>query len=373
MVVDMDAEAVLRIFWWLALGALVAGMGIWLVGDLGLALLLRALGRNESERREIVSRVGRVTDGHQVWLILAGGAVVGAWWPLFQTSLFSGLWLVLLFIAIAVAVGPVGRGYRHLVGEQRRGAWDALWAMLSLAALLVMGIGVGAVVSGAPFRFDAHMDASWGGFFGRFTPYEVLVPGLLAIAFGVLLAASRVAVRCDGAVAERARKLMLPAAGLALLIFIGGAIWATQLPGYAVAGITPLGATTTPLQGTTFVVNGAYIERFLGQLPLLVIPILAGLALLGAIFYAWRGPASRVWTFAALAVVGVVATAGAMTFPVLLPSWSAPAQSLTIANAAENNAALISLLVWLGVLIPVAIAYEIWLHRRSGNEAVAQS
>ncbi len=368
----MNAEAVLRIFWWLALGALVAGIGIWLVGDLGLALLLRVLGRTETERREIVSRVGRVTDGHQVWLILLGGAVVGAWWPLFKASLFSGLWLVLLFIAIAVAVGPVGRGYRRLVRDERRGLWDALWAVLSLAALLVMGIGVGAIVSGAPFRFDAHMDISWGAFFGRYTPYELLVPGLLAIAFAVLLAAAQVSVRCEGAIAARARKLTLTAAGFALLIFIGGAIWATQLPGYAVAGIAPLGATTTPLQGTAFAVNGAYIEQFLGQLPLLAIPILTGLVLLGAIFYAWRGPANRVWTFAAAAVVGAVATAGVMTFPVLLPSWSAPAQSLTIANAAQGKAVLISLLVWLGVLIPVAIAYEIWLHRRSGNEAVAQ-
>lgn len=368
----MNAEAVLRIFWWLALGAVVAGIGIWLVGDLGLMLLLRVLGRNEAERHEIATRAARVSDGHQVWVILFGGAVVGAWWPLFRASLFSGLWLVLLFIAIALTVGPAGRGYRHLVRSERRGAWDALWAGLSLAALLVMGIGVGAAVSGAPFHFDAHTGLSWGGFFARFTPYEVLVPGLLAIAFGVLLAAARVAERCGGAPAERARRLVLPAAGFALLAFIGGAVWATQLPGYAVAGIAPLGATTTPIQGTAFAVNGAYLERFLGQLSLLAAPVVAGLALLGAMFYAWRGTVKRVWLLGAAAVVGTVATAGAMTFPVILPSWSAPAQSLTIANVAEDNAALIALLVWLGVLIPVAIAYELWLRRRSGNEAVTQ-
>ena len=60
----------------------------------------------------------------------------------------------------------------------------------------------------------------------------------------------------------------------------------------------------------------------------------------------------------------MVATLGAMTYPVILPSFSMPSQSLTLWNAAAERPVLIALLVWLAVLAPAAIGYEIWLRRR---------
>jgi len=357
----MNGDLVLRLFWWLALGALVSGIGIVLGGQLGLSVLLRYLGRTEDERRRVIERAGRPADGHQVWVVLLGGAVAGAWWPLFSATLFSGLWLVLLFLGIAVLSGPVGQGYRERLNTSSRGAWDALWALLALASLLVLGIGVGATVSGAPFRLDAHLDATWGAFVSRYTPYEVLVPGFLAVAAGVWLAAARVAARCDGVVATRARGLLLPAGGFVLLAFVGGAVWATQLPGYAVGGVPALG--TSPHAGTGFAVPGAYLEQFLTHLPLVVVPIVAGLAILGALFFTWRGAIARVWPLAAAAVAGVVATAGAMTYPVIVPSSTVPAQSLTVWNAAAEWPVLVALLVWLGLLVPAVAGYELWLRR----------
>jgi cytochrome bd-type quinol oxidase subunit 2 len=53
-----------------------------------------------------------------------------------------------------------------------------------------------------------------------------------------------------------------------------------------------------------------------------------------------------------------------MTYPVILPSFSTPAQSLTIWNAASERPVLIALLVWLAVLTPAAIGYGLWLRRR---------
>ena len=368
----MNGDLVLRLFWWLALGALVAGIGIFLGGQLGLSVLLRYLGRNETERRVLIERAGRPADGHQVWFVLGGGAVAGAWWPLISTTLFSGLWLVLLFLGIALLGGPLGQGFRERIDASRRASWDLLWALLALASLLVLGIGVGATVSGGSFQLDAHLNASWGGFASRFSPYEVLVPGVLAVAAGVWLAAARVAVRCDGVVAARARGLLLPAGGLVLLAFIGGALWATQLPGYAVAGVPALG--TSAHNGSAFAVPGAYLEQFLSHLPLVIVPVIAGLALVGALFFAWRGAIARVWPLAAAAVAGIVATAGAMTYPVIVPSSTHPAQSLTVWNAAAQPPVLISLLVWLGLLIPAVAAYEIWLRNRGrGRSAVGNS
>lgn len=360
----MNGDTVLRLFWWLVLGAWMAAIGVILARELGLAVLLRYLGRTEAERRDLLAHhhTARPSEGQQVWLLLGGGALVGAWWPLFTATLFSGLWLVLLFLALAVLVGPVGHGYRKRLAEGMRGPWDAAWALVSLAALLVLGLGAGVCVSGVPMHFDAHANAIWGGFSARFTPYDVLVPGLMTIAFGLWLAAARAAAGCTGMVAARARGLLLPLGILILLLFVGGAAWATQLPGYAVAGLPKLGAS--PLHGTTFDVGGAYLSQFLSHLALLVVPVLTAVAIVGALFYSWRGRLDLVGPLVGASVVGMVGTLGAMTYPVLLPSFAAPAQSLTLWNAAAGRPVLIALLVWLGLLVPAALGYEVWLRRR---------
>ncbi len=366
----MSGDMVLRLFWWLVLGAWVAGIGILLTTELGLAVLLRYLGHNEVERRDLLAHHGnRLREGHQVWLLLVGGALAGVWWPLFSSTLFGGLWLILLFIGLAVLVGPVAHGYRQRLRMGWRAPWDGAWALIALAALLVFGMGVGIAVSGVPLRFDVHMAAMWGGFSARFTPYDVLVPGLMSIAFGLWLAAARAAAYCSGAVATRARRLLLPTGILVFLIFIGGAVWATQLPGYAVGGLPHLGAS--PVAGTVFAVGGAYLERFMSHLLLVIVPVLTAIAILAALFLTWRGRLQRVWLLVACAVLGMVATLGVMTYPVILPSFAAPAQSLTLWNAAAGRPILIALLVWLGVLIPAVLGYELWLWRRHPGAAVS--
>ncbi len=368
----MSGDTVLRLFWWLVLGVWVAGIGIFLATELGLAVMLRYFGRTEAERRDLLAHhIDRLSEGHQAWLLLGGGALVGAWWPLFDATLFSGLWLVQLFIALAVLVGPVAHGYRHRLSAGLLGPWDAAWALIGLAGLLVFGIGIGTVVSGVPLHFDAHGNALWGSFGARFTPYDLLVPGFMAIAFGLWLAAARAAVYCTGAVASRARSLLLPVGGLVLLIFLGGAAWATQLPGYAVGGLPAAGAS--PADGTVFAVGGAYLEQFLSHLPLVIIPVLTALSILGALFLTWRGRLQRVWLLATCAVIGMVATLGVMTYPVILPSFAAPAQSLTLWNAAAGRPILISLLVWLGLLVPAVVGYEMWLRRRGRSTPAGDS
>ncbi|HYW75054.1 MAG TPA: cytochrome d ubiquinol oxidase subunit II [Gammaproteobacteria bacterium] len=362
----MNGDTVLRLFWWLVLGAWVATIGVALVRELGLAVLLPYLGRTDDERRALIARKG-TGEGHPVWLLL-GGALVGAWWPLFNATLFSGLWLVLLFMALALLVGPVGHGYRKHINASFRGAWDGGWMLIALAALLVFGLAAGVAVTGVPLHFDQHTRAAWGSFAMRFTPYDVLVPGFMTIAFGVWLAAASVARDNADAMAGRARQLLLPAGGLVLLIFVGGAIWATQLPGYAVGGIPKVGAS--PLHGTTFAVNGAYLERFFAHLSLVVVPALTALAILGGLFYAWLGKVERVGAFAAASVVGMVATLAAMTYPVILPSFSMPSQSLTLWNAAAERPVMIALLAWLAVLVPAAVGYQMWLRRRGRSGSV---
>ncbi len=363
----------LDLFWWLLLGGFVAAVGIVLAGELGLSVLMPYLARNEGDRRQLLARAAPPMSGHAVWVVLVGGAMVGAWWPLFHATFFSGLWLVLLFFIVAMLVAPIGHGYRPAITSQWRGAWDGLWALASLASLLVLGMGVGTTISGVPLHFDANGAVLWGDFAARFTPYDVLVPGLMAVALGVFLATARVSASTTGEMAQRARKLLIPTGGLAFLIFIGGAVWATQLTGYSMAYPVSGAALTNPVHGTVFPASGAYIEQYLGQYPqltllgswpLLIVPIFAGVSLLVALFFSWRGRYGRAWVLGAMAVFGIVGTAGATTYPIILPSTAVPAQSLTVWNASMPAPVLIAYLIWLGLLIPAAFAFEVWARRQ---------
>lgn len=164
----------LQIFWWLMLGGFVAVVGTLLAGELGLSVLLRFVARDEDERRALLAGYRSPVSGQAVWLMLLGGAVVGAWWPLFHASLFSGLWLVLLFILIALLVGPVGHSYRDVVPAKRLTLWDNAWTFLSVAALLVLGIGVGTIISGVPMHYNADMSPVWAGFLQDLHPMKCL-------------------------------------------------------------------------------------------------------------------------------------------------------------------------------------------------------
>ena len=68
----------LRIVWWLLLGVLLAAFAVMDGADLGIAMLLPLVTRNDGERRVLYNVIGPVWEGNQVWLILGGGAIFAA-------------------------------------------------------------------------------------------------------------------------------------------------------------------------------------------------------------------------------------------------------------------------------------------------------
>src|SRR5712692_3277783 len=74
--------------------------------DFGVEILLPFLGRNETERRVIINTIGPFWDGNEVWLVTAGGATFAAF-PDWYATLFSGFYLALLLILVALIVRGV--------------------------------------------------------------------------------------------------------------------------------------------------------------------------------------------------------------------------------------------------------------------------
>ena len=72
----------------------------------------------------LINTIGPVWDGNEVWLLVAGGATFAAF-PEWYATLFSGFYLPLLLILVALIVRGVAFEYRGKIDDDRwRRRWD---------------------------------------------------------------------------------------------------------------------------------------------------------------------------------------------------------------------------------------------------------
>ncbi len=88
---------VLRFIWWLLVGVLLIGFAVTDGFDMGVGMLTRFLGRNDTERRIMINSIAPHWDGNQVWLITAGGALFAAW-PMVYAAAFSGFYVAMILV-----------------------------------------------------------------------------------------------------------------------------------------------------------------------------------------------------------------------------------------------------------------------------------
>ena len=79
--------------------------------DFGVDILLPVVSKNEAERRTVLTTLGPVWDGNEVWLLTAGGAMFAAF-PEWYATLFSGFYLALFLILVALIVRGVAFEFR---------------------------------------------------------------------------------------------------------------------------------------------------------------------------------------------------------------------------------------------------------------------
>lgn len=348
---------VLRLIWWALLGILLIGFAVLDGYDLGTAMLLPFAGRSDAERRQIRETVEPNWEGHQVWFILGGGASFAAW-PLLYAASFSGFYLAMFLVLLALIIRPVGFTFRDkLRNHHWRGFWDWGLAAGGFVASLVFGVAFGNLLQGVPFGFDGELRLSYAGnFFGLLNPFG-LVAGLLSVAMLGMHGGTWLAMKTDGAVARRASQAARILALVAAIIFaLAGWFVATGIDGYVLGAMTHDGPSN-PLAKSVTRVAGAWLANYRAHPPLLAAPAIGVAAsLLVALIPTVR---LRVLAFllSALSVAGVVATAGLALFPFLLPSLTHPEMSLTVWDSSSSAATLFIMLVATAIFLPLVLAY----------------
>src|SRR6266700_4745409 len=133
--------------WFIAIAVLWAGYFVLEGFDFGVGILLPFLSRgDETAKRVMINTIGPVWDGNEVWLLTAGGATFAAF-PAWYASLFSGFYLALLLILVALILRIVALEFRGKIDSERwRRNWDRVIVFGSAVPALLWGVACGNIV-----------------------------------------------------------------------------------------------------------------------------------------------------------------------------------------------------------------------------------
>ena len=352
---------VLRIIWWVLVGVLLIGFAITDGFDLGVGALLTLVGKTDKDRRVMINTIGPHWDGNQVWLITAGGAIFAAW-PLIYATAFSGFYLALALTLIALWMRPLGFDYRSkLPNKSWRKAWD--WALFAggIVPALIFGVAFGNLLLGVPFELDDTLKATYtGSFFGLLTPFALL-SGLVSVAMLLNHGAVWLQLKTDGVLYERARGVSaLLSIATAVLFALAGLYLAVGVDGYTITSAIDTQATSNPLNKTVEVRGGAWLANYDAYPWMILAPLLGiGAAVLCALA-SLRGRSGWAFVASALAITGIILTAGFSMFPFLMPSSSMPNASLTVWDATSSLLTLKTMFIVACIFVPIVLSYTLY-------------
>ena len=353
----------LKIIWWLLVGVLLVGFAVMDGHDMGVGTLLPFVGRDDIERRTVINTVGAHWEGNQVWFVTAGGALFAAW-PLVYATAFSGFYWAMMAALWALFFRPVGFTYRSKVHNATwRSTWD--WGLFIGGAVppLIFGVAFGNLLQGVPFGFDAYLVSTYTGTFWQLLNPFALLAGVVSSAMITMHGGAYLAHRTEGVIQARAVKGAVGAALVLIVAFVAAGIWLQWIPGYRITSLVDPSALPDPMNKTVVREAGAWMANY-GRQPLLwLLPALGvGGALLAAGLLLARHTLTA-FVASALAMVGVIGTAGASMFPFIMPSSTFPSASLTAWDSVSTHLTL-GIMFWAtALLIPLIVVYTSWAYR----------
>ncbi len=318
----------LSILWFVLLTVLFIGFFFLEGFDYGVGVLLPFLGKDDTERRVLINTIGPVWDGNEVWMITAGGAMFAAF-PHVYATLFSGFYLALFLMLMALIVRGVAFEFRS---KDENPAWRRTWDLMifigSAIPALLWGVAVTNLIKGVPI--NAKMQYV-GTFFDLLSPYT-LVGGVAFLLVFTFHGALYLTLKTEGELMERAR-------GAAIKVGLGAAVFCLALVGMTYTNtdlFTKIGAGVS-LWGAIVLFVGAY----------------------GAVFVKRYGLG---FTLSSLTVVLTTIAFFWGLFPRLMVSSLDQAWSLTITNSSSTPYTLKIMTIAALALVPVVLVYQGWVY-----------
>lgn len=318
----------LPVLWFILVAFLFAGYFLLEGFDFGVGILLPILGRDARRRKAMLSTIGPVWDGNEVWLITAGGALFAAF-PEWYATMFSGFYLPLFLILLALIVRIVGLEWRKKVDDPRWHRWcDAAIIVGSWLPPVLWGVAVANLVRGVPLDADHVMQSGLGSLFGLLNPYGLLGGAALTAVF-VLHGLTFLRLKTAGELRDSAAGVLAPVAGAAVVLGAAFVLW-TQIAH--------------------------------GKPWTWAVAVLALAGVLAGVGFVLRGRDGLAFTATSVAIVAVTALIFGAMFPWLMPTTLADGAGLDVWNAASNPYTL-KIMTWAALFTaPVVVAYQAWTY-----------
>ncbi|MFB0829688.1 cytochrome d ubiquinol oxidase subunit II [Brevibacillus laterosporus] len=314
--------------WFVLIAVLFIGFFFLEGFDFGIGMSTTFLAKSDIERRVLINSIGPFWDANEVWLLTAGGAMFAAF-PNWYATLFSGFYLPLVFLLLALIGRGVAFEYRGKVDNPVwRKVWDVAIFIGSFLPPFLLGVVFACLLKGLPIDANMEMNA---GLFDMVNLYSVMggvTVVVLCQVHGLLFAT----LRTTGDLRLRARKqakmLLVP---LALLLVIFGSM--------------------TYFMTDIFSVRGG---------------ILSVIAVLGVIAYVLAGyfisKERDGWAFGMTGTVIALSISSVFIglFPRVMISSIDSMFNLTIQNASSSPYSLKIMTIVALSLLPFVLGYQIW-------------
>ena len=317
--------------WFLLIAVLWVGYFILEGFDFGVGALLPFVSRNEADRRAVLTTLGPVWDGNEVWLLVAGGATFAAF-PEWYATLFSGFYLPLFLILVALIVRGVAFEYRSKYGKaQWRQRWDIAIVIASIIPALLWGVAFANIVRGVPIERSAQGNLEYvGGFFNLLNPYALL-GGVVTLTVFLTHGAIFLSLKTAGEIRERARGFAIKFGLIAAVAAVAFLVWTNLM---------------------------------LPELNNIVLALSAVVALswLAGLYSTLKVREGWAFIFSAVAIAAFVADLFYALYPRVMPSSLGSQFDLTITNASSTEYTLKVMTVVAIIMTPLVLIYQGWTY-----------
>lgn len=329
--------------WYLIIALMLVAYVVLDGFDFGAGILHQFVAKNDGERRQVISAIGPVWDGNEVWLLAAGGITVFAFPKAYATG-FSGFYLPLMMALWLLIFRGLSIEFRSKESAPLwRSFWDGAFSVSSTLMAVILGAALGNLIRGVPID-----DKGWfsGPLFTNFLPgihpgvldwFTILV-GVFATVTLALHGATYLVWKTDGPVRERSAKLgamLVPAVGVVMVA----------------------------VTAATLFVQPVMKEAVFARPIIWVLPVLAIASLVSVRIQLAKGKDLPAFLSSVVFIAALLGATAASAWPNILISTINPAFTLTAANASNEPATLLGGLIWWSIAISIAIGYFVYLFR----------
>lgn len=331
----------LNTIWFILIAVLFTGFFFLEGFDFGVGILLPFIAKDDQERRIVINTIGPHWDGNEVWLLTAGGAIFAAF-PNWYATLFSGFYLALFVILVAMILRGVAFEFRSKDDNPRwRKTWDYALFIGSFLPALLWGVAFANIVRGVPI--DESMTFT-GNFFTLLNPYSLL-GGVVTLSLFILHGGLFLSMKVDGVILDRVKAIVSR-------IWIVVVVVVVLFVGYSYLE-TSLFENFTIVQGIGLV--------------------MAVVALLGASGLITQKKFGLAFIGTGLTIIGVVMFLFGGLFPRVMPSSLGSEFDLTIYNASSSPYTLQVMTIVALIFVPLVLMYQGWSYWVFRKRVTAES